>query len=123
MTSSGGIARIEARNNSDYPLGSIPSGGRTPRVGVSTAYTLIGGDEWNEVFSDANQFRRGIQAQKPSPEQEAVKVAELWIEIARKFTSATSTDFSTEAAEWAIQQSLAQLKEAESLADEKEEEF
>jgi hypothetical protein len=126
MTSSGGITRIEARNNSDYPLGSIPSGIRTPRVGVGTDTaldTLIGGDEWKEVFSAANQFHRGIQAQKPSPEQEALKVAELWIEIARKFTSATSTGFSTEAAEWAIQKSLAQLKEAESLADEKEEEF
>jgi hypothetical protein len=93
-------------------------------VGVNDALdTLIGGDEWNEVVSAANQFRRGIQAQKPSPEQEALKVAELWIEIATKFTSVASADFSVETAEWAIQRSLAQLKEAESVADEKEEEF
>jgi hypothetical protein len=121
MTSSGGIARIEATNNSSYTLGSIASGSRTSRVDVVDANaaldTLIDGPEWDEVVSAANEFRRGIQAQKPSSEQEALKVAELWIEIATTFTSAASADFSTEAAEWAIQRSLAQLQEAESVAD------
>jgi hypothetical protein len=67
--------------------------------------------------SDKKESEGGVRSQE---EEEALKEAELWMRIAEQKKAEGAMDAgASDAAEWAIQRSLSQLKEAEKTSEKK----
>jgi hypothetical protein len=86
---------------------------------------LIDRGDWTGVVAVANRFSEsdkkesegGVRSQE---EEEALKEAELWMRIAEQKKAEGAMDAgASDAAEWAIQRSLSQLKEAERTSEKK----
>ena len=76
---------------------------------------MIDVGDWKGVVSAASQFsvtdRKGKMSKE---EEEALKEAEAWMKIAQETKAGGATDAgASDAAEWAIQRSLSQMKEAD----------
>ena len=82
---------------------------------------LIDRGDWTQVAVLANRFSGEEKGRKISKEEEdALKEAELWMKIAEQKKAEGATDAgASDAAEWAIQRSLSQLKEAEKKSEKK----
>jgi hypothetical protein len=120
--SSGEIARIAATSLSVSSLGSNRSRANLSGVNAERASeldALIDKGDWSGVVAVANRFSEtdkresegGVRSQE---EEDALKEAELWMKIAEQKKAEGAMDAgASEAAEWAIQRSLSQLKDAE----------
>ena len=77
--------------------------------------SLIEQGDWIQVVNLASRYSGEEKSRKISQEEEdALKEAEVWTKIAEQKKAAGATDAAaSDAAEWAIQRSLSQLKEAE----------
>lgn len=125
--SSGEIARLADTNLSLSTGGSNRSrnlsGVNADRASELDA--LIDRGDWTGVVAAANQFSEadknesegGVRSQE---EEDALKEAELWMKIANQKKPEGAMDAgASDAAEWAIQRSLSQLKEAEKKSEKK----
>jgi hypothetical protein len=80
---------------------------------------MIERGDWSGVVAAADAFakddrKHASKGVRSKEEEEALKEAELWMKIAEQKKAEGATDAGAEdAAEWAIQQSLRQLREAE----------
>ena len=83
--------------------------------------SVIEQGDWSQVVSLANRFSGDEKGSNISQDEvDALKEAELWTKIAEQKKAAGATDAAaSDAAEWAIQRSLSQLKEAEKKSDKK----
>jgi len=88
---------------------------------MSELDALIERGDWSQVVNLANRFSGEEKGRKISKEEEdALKEAELWMKIAEQKKAAGATDAgASDAAEWAIQRSLSQLKEVEKKSEKK----
>jgi len=106
---------------------SAPGGAKaTQRSGpnatkASELDALIDRGDWSQVVNLANRFSGEEKGRKISKEEEdALKEAELWMKIAEQKKKEGATDAgASDAAEWAIQRSLSQLKDAEKKSEKK----
>ena len=82
---------------------------------------LIDRGDWSQVVTLANRFSGEDKGRKISKEEEdALKEAELWMKIAEQKKAEGATDAgASDAAEWAIQRSLSQLKDADKKSEKK----
>ena len=88
---------------------------------------MIDKQDWKGVMAAANQFSAADQSKsvpkRSKEEEEALAQAELWMRIAEQKKKEGKLDANaSEAAEWAIQRSLSQMKDAEKSAPETTEE-
>lgn len=126
-TSTGEIARLAGTNLSISTTGSNRSrnlsGVNADRASELDA--LIDRGDWSGVVAVANRFSEtdkkdsegGVRSKE---EEEALKEAELWMKIADQKKAEGAMDAgASDAAEWAIQRSLSQLKEAEKKSEKK----
>ena len=122
--SSGEIARLASTNLSISTTGTNKS--RTHLSGVnadraSELDALIERGDWSGVVAVANRFSDSDKKDmseatgaRSKEEEEALKEAELWMKIADQKKAQGAMDAgASDAAEWAIQRSLSQLREAE----------
>ena len=87
---------------------------------------LIDVGDWKGVISAANEFsasEKKPQSKMSKEEEDALQQAEAWMKIAQEKKAEGATDAgASDAAEWAIQRSLSQMKEADKKKPAKEEE-
>jgi hypothetical protein len=128
--SSGEIARLANANLSISTTGTNKS--RTHLSGVnadraSELDTLIERGDWTGVVAVANRFTESDKKDlsetsgvRSKEEEEALKEAELWMKIADQKKAEGAMDAgASDAAEWAIQRSLSQLREADKKSETK----
>lgn len=105
---------------------SVSSGGtgsRSSRGGLTASRAaeideMIDRGDWTGVVAAANRFsnsdKKATKSVRTKEEEEALAQAEKWSRIAQQKAAEGATDAAaSEAAEWAIQRSLSQMKQAE----------
>jgi len=121
--STGEINRYTTAQLSTSSFGSSPSKNRS-LSGLEAARAaeidaMVQRGDWNGVMAATKRFEAdsgdGQSPKGPSKEEEeALKQAELWMEIAKQKKAEGATDAAaSNAAEWAIQRSLSKMKNAE----------
>jgi hypothetical protein len=129
--SSAEIARLAGTNLSISTTGTHHS--RSSLAGVnadraSELDALIELGDWSGVVAIANRFSDSDKQDmsetggvRSKEEEEALKEAELWMKIADQKKAEGAMDAgASDAAEWAIQRSLSQLREAEKKTEKKQ---
>lgn len=123
--SSGEIARLAGTSLSVSTLGSNRSrqlsGVNAERASELDA--MIDRGDWSGVVAVANRFSESDKSEvgvRSQEEEDALKEAELWMQIAEQKKAEGAMDAgASDAAEWAIQRSLSQLKDAEKQSTKK----
>jgi hypothetical protein len=133
--STGEIDRFANANISQSTDGT--PGSRKPFQGVNASRAveldaMIDQGDWSGVVAAANRFsqddKKPLARGRTQEEEEALAEAEKWSRIAQQSQAEGATDAAaSEAAEWAIQRSLTQMKQADkdkasTTADEDEDE-
>jgi hypothetical protein len=117
------INRLAETNLSVSTSGTTESRKRNHLSGVNAERAteldaMIDRGDWSGVAALANRFsvsdKKAKSGTMSKEEEDALKEAELWMKIAEQKKAEGATDTgASEAAEWAIQRSLSQLREAE----------
>lgn len=120
------LANMNMSTTSSEGGGSRSSHSRKNLHGViadraSELDNIIDSGDWNAVINVANRFSEEDKQSKTSniskisrEEEDALREAELWMKIAEQKKAEGATDAgASDAAEWAIQRSLSQLREAD----------
>jgi hypothetical protein len=108
--STGEIDKLQDISMSTYA--SARTSGSIEEQRAAEIDALVEKADWNGVVEATKRFAEADkQPKRTKEEEEALKQAEVWMKIAEqnKATDAAAS----QAAEWAIQRSLSQLKEAE----------
>lgn len=124
---SGEIDRLASQNMSTTSSEGSGSSRKRQIQGVNADRAaeldaIIDAGDWNAVVSVANRFTQEDKKQTTSfssgkiskEEEDALREAELWMKIAEQKKAEGANDIgASDAAEWAIQRSLSQLRDAE----------
>jgi len=119
--STGELDRIANASASVSTSGSSKSRSGPNADKAAELDALIDRGDWSQVVTLANRFSGEDKGRKISKEEEdALKEAELWMKIAEQKKAEGATDAgASDAAEWAIQRSLSQLKDADKKSEKK----
>lgn len=110
--SAGAVAQSSAAGT-----GSAAQGGLNPSRSAELDAMIERGD-WSGVVAAANRFsqsdtKQASRSGRTKEEEEAIAEAEKWAKIAQQKKPGATDAAASEAAEWAIQRSLSQMKQAE----------
>lgn len=122
--SSASTGEIDRFASANLSISSGGTGSRSSSGGGLTAARaaeideMIDKGDWTGVVAAANRFsksdKKPAKSGRTKEEEEALAQAEKWSKIAKQKKAEGATDAAaSEAAEWAIQRSLSQMKQAE----------
>jgi hypothetical protein len=136
--SSGEIDRLANTNISTTSSDGSPNSRKRQLQGVNSERAaeldaIIDSGDWGAVVSIANRFSeedkksstmKASSGKMSKEEEDALREAELWMKIAEQKKSEGALDAgASDAAEWAIQRSLSQLRDAEKKSTAHQEKF
>ena len=120
--STGDVDRFAGAGFSQSSAGTGGSGSRSSLGGLNAARAaeldaMIDRGDWTGVVAAANRFsqadKKPARSGRTKEEEEALAQAEKWAKIAQQKKPGATDAAASDAAEWAIQRSLSQMKQAD----------